>query len=157
MAKCHLSHGHTVGNKMSRTYNSWVSMRRRCRDPNHHHFHLYGGRGIKVCPEWESFEVFLRDMGERPAGTTIDRQDTEGGYSAANCRWATPKQQINNTRVNVSITIDGVTQSLMMWVDHFEGAVPYQSVWQRLKRGWEPIRALTEPVDERRRRKTATA
>ena len=80
------------------TYRSWVSMRSRCNNSHKKKFEYWGGRGITVCPEWDSFETFLRDMGERPEGKTIDRIDNDKGYCKENCRWATAKEQRANQR-----------------------------------------------------------
>ena len=92
-------HGQAVRGHMTPTYNSWMQMRRRCRDPKHGQWANYGGRGITVCDRWrDSFANFLADMGERPDGTSIDRIDNDGNYEPGNCRWATPLEQSHNKR-----------------------------------------------------------
>lgn len=83
----------------SREHRSWSHMLSRVRDPKHHQFKDYGGRGISVCERWLSFENFLEDMGPRPLGRTLDREDVNGNYEPGNCRWATPLEQALNKRV----------------------------------------------------------
>ena len=90
----HPNHG---GRKPSPTYNSWRGMIQRCTNPNHKYYERYKGL---VCEEWLEFDNFLRDMGERVIGTSLDRIDNEKGYCKENCRWATPSMQVRNRRSN---------------------------------------------------------
>lgn len=87
------------GMSKTRTYRSWASMKTRCTNPRHHKYPLYGGHGVRVSCLWlHSFENFYADLGERPAGKTLDRIDPDGNYQLGNCRWATPLEQRHNRR-----------------------------------------------------------
>lgn len=84
-----------------REYDIWRSMKQRCFDKNHQAYYRYGGRGITVCDRWigpYGFEHFYEDMGDKPDGKTLDREDNSKGYSPDNCRWATIWEQAKNTR-----------------------------------------------------------
>jgi len=94
-----LSHSHPL-------YYVWAQMRRRCLKPSSDVWNLYRGRGISVCDAWSDFSVFLRDMGDRPEGMSLDRIDNDQGYSPENCRWATSKEQCNNKRTPSQCKVD---------------------------------------------------
>lgn len=93
-----LSHGQALKKNKSKTYNSWVAMKNRCNNKKATDYKYYGGRGIKIIKRWIIFSAFYKDMGERPIGCTLDRINNEGNYELKNCRWATHKEQMNNTR-----------------------------------------------------------
>lgn len=93
-----MKHGHAIRGAFTKTYNSWRAMVERCTNPKHICWEMYGGAGIKVCARWRKFSNFLEDMGERPAGMSIDRIRSCGNYTPSNCRWATLSTQNRNKR-----------------------------------------------------------
>lgn len=134
----------THGQTETRLYSIWSGMKRRCQNEHDAEYPNYGGRGIKVCPEWtESFEAFARDVGEPPtASHTLDRRDTNGDYTKENCRWATPLQQNNNRRNTTMLTFQDRTQSLMEWSR--ELGIPRCTLRYRIRKGWAADKILSQ-------------
>lgn len=86
------AHGHAI--RRSPEYRIWTGMHSRCRNPRQTGFKYYGGKGVKVCERWRSFESFLADMGPYPGqGFSLDRRESSGNYEPGNCRWATGPEQ----------------------------------------------------------------
>jgi len=137
----------THGMTKDSTYRSWAHMLSRCYDRNNTAYRFYGGRGISVCARWHKFENFYDDMGPRPAGLVIDRKDTYGNYCPENCRWATVRQNANNTRSSKPLNINGVVKPISAWAE--EAGLCYNTVWNRVKTGWSTSRLLIRPLIER--------
>jgi len=140
-------HSHSKNRCNSPTYYTWVAMKARCSNPNNIGYADYGGRGITVCKRWQRFKNFLADMGERPAGTSIDRIDSDKGYFPGNCRWATKKQQRRNQRSNQFITFNGQTKCIADWAKTTGNNDA--TLRSRIRNGWSIEKTLTTPVRER--------
>ena len=137
----------THGMTGTSTYNVWVSMVQRCHNPNAKDYQRYGGRGIFVCDEWQKFDNFLSDVGERPEGKSLDRVDNEKGYSPENCRWADAQTQQRNKRNSRLVTHNGKTMTLADWAEA-NGINPI-TISARIQNGWDEVSAITTPVDRR--------
>ena len=125
---------------------AWQHLKARCSNTARPDYCNYGGRGITVCERWlECFDNFIADMGKKlsPAHT-LDRIDNDGPYSPENCRWATRSVQNTNKRLTRRITFDGVTKTVHEWCEQYH--MPLRVVLQRLRNGWEPLRALTASI-----------
>lgn len=130
------------GKTRTKIYAIWRAMTQRCYDPNSHAYNRYGGRGIKICDKWKSFEGFYEDMGDKPEGLSLERIDNNGNYEPANVVWATHKAQSNNRRSNVVLEFQGRKQTMQQWAD--ESGLKIQTIWARLHRGWTIERAISE-------------
>jgi hypothetical protein len=127
------------------TYCSWVEMRRRCRAAHRPEFVNYGARGISVCDEWAAdFSAFLRDMGERPQGHSIDRIDNAKGYQKDNCRWAPVVVQARNRRGNRMITYRSQTMTIAEAAEI--AGLRHATVRDRIGRNWSVEEAVETPT-----------
>ena len=120
----------------------WNGMIQRCGDPEHPMYKRYGGRGIKVCESWMTFENFIKDMGKRPSvHHSIDRRNNDKGYSPDNCYWATRSQQARNTSRNRYFEFNGMNMCMADWAK--ELGITSSLLWTRHSRGWPIERLLT--------------
>ena len=145
-----MKHGRTN----TQLYIVWEGIKDRCLNTRDKAYPDYGGRGIGICDEWKnSFVVFsewayangyVED--KLPSGrnrVSIDRIDNDKGYYAANCRWATAKEQSNNRRNNRYLTINGMTKTIAEWTDYAN--LKRNTLKNRLYRGWK-LEDLLLPV-----------
>ena len=132
----------THGKNKTPIYRTWVNIKSRCQNPKDKKYNIYGGRGIKVCEQWQKFENFYKDMQPHPGSKySIDRIDNNGDYEPSNCRWATAKQQANNRRSNHLITFKGKTQNMKQWAK--EIGLNYSTLLLRINQlGWPLEKAL---------------
>jgi len=144
MSETRSTHGCSRIGKMTPEYSVWRGIKCRTRNTRTKSYKNYGGRGIEMCNRWNDFTNFLSDMGPRPSKNhSIDRIDVNGNYEPDNCRWATMKEQMRNTRKSHLISFRGKTQCIAAWAD--EVGMSQDLVWNRIRYGWSPERALTEP------------
>lgn len=128
----------------------WKNIRNRCHNPKSPSYKNYGGRGITLSEELASYSLFKRHvlevLGPRPTPQhSIDRADNSKGYEPGNLRWATAKEQANNRRSNLSVTLFGVPMKMAEVCAIFD--MPYALVMERInRRGWSLARALTESL-----------
>lgn len=130
------------GKYKTRAYGAWRRMKQRCSNPKDPRYKDYGGRGIKISPEWLSFERFYKDMGDCPEQHSIDRINNNGNYDPENCRWATRKQQQNNMRTNKKLELSGICMTMSQWAGFL--GINKSTLSKRINRGnWSIKKALT--------------
>lgn len=140
----------THGLSKAPIYSVWRNMLNRCENSRVRAFKDYGGRGIRVCERWHVFENFYADMGNIPAGKTLDRIDFNGNYEPSNCRWATLVEQASNTRKNRFVTHNGKTQTVSAWAR--EVGLTAGRLGLRLAKGWSVEKALSTPLRKMKRK-----
>lgn len=137
---------------MSKTalYRTWNNMLNRCLREKDARYDDYGGRGITVCEDWLSFSNFYRDMGYPPGPRySIDRVDNDLGYSKANCKWSSRKEQARNKRSSRVLEIDGVAKNLVDWSS--ESGICHATILYRIKKGYAPKDAVFMPLRTKRK------
>ena len=118
----------------------------RCYCPTTGHFNNYGGRGIEVFQEWrDDFMTFFKYIGKRPTPKhTIERTDNNRGYFPGNVRWATRKEQANNTRRNYFVAANGEKYTIAQWSRISNICV--NTIYSRIRLGWSPEKAVLQPA-----------
>lgn len=144
----HAGHRRTHGQSDKRVHIIWLGMKQRCENPRSHAYRLYGERGIKVCERWQTFENFLADMGHPEPGLTIDRKNNDKGYSPDNCRWATRFDQARNSRRNIMVSHNGITQNLSDWARALK--ISSSAISRRIRELGVKV-AIEGPIVRRRR------
>ena len=126
---------------LKRTFEIWTGIRKRCLNPRDRAYKWYGGRGIDVDKNWDTFDGFIRDMGIAPNGLTIERIDVDKGYSKENCKWAALIEQARNKTTTLWVAHNGIKWCLKELCKHL--GIPYMRVYKRYRvRGWTLERAI---------------
>jgi hypothetical protein len=136
--------------KRTKLYHVWDAMKQRCQNPRFTFYKDYGGRGIEVCGEWDSYIPFHNwaTANGYQEGLTIERKDVNGNYEPDNCRWIPRPEQSRNRRNSHYITHKGISKTLTEW-GHELGINP-KVLGTRIKRGWSVERTLSTPIKEDR-------
>lgn len=142
----------THGGSYTRLYSIWSGMKDRCRNINNHRYKHYGGKGVRVCEQWErDFESFrgwaLKNGYDDQL--SIDRIDNDGDYCPENCRWISNAEQQNNRSNNHFVDYKGRTLTIAQW--EREMGFPKGFLQGRINAGWKIEDALTRPVKVTRR------
>lgn len=132
----------TLRQVMFSEYNAWRQMKSRCSNPGHQSYPHYGARGITVCAAWQhSFEAFVRDVGPRPSSKhSLHRINNDDGYHPGNVRWATGREQNNNTRRNNVVVFGGESMTVTQW--RRVTRTKHATVYWRMNHGWTVLQAL---------------
>lgn len=126
----------------------------RCYKPTHENYRHYGGRGIKVCDEWLSFEGFAKDMAAGFDPTLrLTRRNVDGNYDRDNCHWGERRAGMRIKRTTHRFTLAGKTQTLVEWAD--ELGLNRGTLMSRFARGWSVEEMLTSHVDEKMRQNSS--
>jgi len=124
-------------------YNAWRNMRQRCLNKKCHLYKYYGGRGIKICKKWDSYDLFLKDIGNKPhPNFELDRINVDGNYCKRNCWWVDKKTQQRNQRRTVFLTFNGITMKRCEWAEVLK--INPDTIRKRLARGKDMSRALSQ-------------
>ena len=135
----------THGQSHTKAHRIWIAMRNRCLNPNNASYADYGGRGIKICARWDSYEAFVEDMGQPEGSMQIDRINNDGNYEPSNCRWATIKDQSRNRRTTKRIVYKGRALCITEWADMT--GISANVLRKRLyEYGWPMEEAFTTPT-----------
>ena len=111
-----LNHGYNK-TKIWRTY---YNIKQRCNNPKHPRYNDYGGRGIKMCKEWEddimNFINWAKENNYNDS-LTIDRINVNQDYSPSNCRCVSYSIQSINTTTRIDNTSGyrGVSRDKHNW------------------------------------------
>ena len=132
-------------------YHVWEKMKQRCNNPKHIQYADYGGRGIKVCSEWNDFKRFYEWAISNGYKETlfIDRKDNNKGYSPENCHWVTKVENNNNKRNNRFFQYEGKRQTIAQWAREFN--MNYFTLRARLCISGMPIEAALSKTTTRRK------
>jgi hypothetical protein len=145
----------THGMSRTRIFNLWQHMWQRCTNPKQINYADYGGRGIKVCDRWKSFDAFMIDMPPREGNKSLDRIDNNGDYTPTNCKWSTQKEQCRNKRNNVLYIVDGEMLTAVEIAEN--NNMKYQTLYSRLRSGMAIDIAIKKPVARKAYAKTIMA
>lgn len=133
------------GESHTHLHNLWEAMRQRCKNPRLSCSKYYALRGISVCPEWGTYEVF-RDWAISngyKSGLQIDRIDNNGNYEPTNCHFVTRIQQMNNKSNNHLLTVLGETKTIAEWSRDSRCATTMKNMRNRVKNGWSDFDVVT--------------
>lgn len=146
------SQNRTHGDSKSKLYHIYHAMLQRCYDKSFKYYDCYGGRGIKICEEWQSYEPF-RDWALSHGyedGLSIEREDVNRDYCPDNCKWIPLSQQANNRRNTLYVEYHGKMVTMRDLADLY--GVDRRRLYRRIvKQGWSVEDAINRPIEKKSR------
>lgn len=145
----------THGASKTRLYSIWKGMHKRCSNQMSTKYKIYGGKGIRVCKDWSTFEPFQEWALEHGYNDllTIERDKIDRDYCPENCRWIPSGEQAKNTSRTRLMTAFGETKCLSDWYRDSRAVVCKSTMEKRIIRGLDLEYAMTTPSRENRTQK----
>jgi len=130
-------------------FRRWKGIRRRCYAENAVNFRNYGGRGIKLAPEFEEdSQAFCEYIASLPGyfeGANLDRIDNNKGYERGNIRWTSAQENMRNKRNNRLVVVDGQERVLQEWIESLPAEIQHHTK-HLVHQGYTPDEALLKPL-----------
>lgn len=146
------------GGKHTKLYKTWCSIKQRCCNKNNTHYKYYGGRGIKICHEWENDFSEFRSWANKNGyeeGLSIERIDVNDDYKPSNCKWITLSEQCNNKQNSKRFKVGNEVLSLKQISEKYK--MSYDLLYCRLiLLKWDIDEAINREVKNMPRRKSSS-
>ena len=126
-------------------YKVWQSILLRA---NGHYDDSYRRKNINVCNEWNDYISFYNwaISNGYEKGLQIDRIDSSGNYEPINCRFVTPRENVNNRDNTFFVTYLGNRIAFTYLIESKNLIGHEAAIRTRIKRGWSVEDAFNKNI-----------